>query len=143
MSTMSINPRTNIQDGRMEDTERRVNNQDILDEVQLVGELIYNGIMQDKTEQKTMEQVPHNPNLVCPVCNKQHRLEEIQKFRIHVKNCTDTVRCLNAIIIMIMDHVHNNNNYYYLACTCACIIRYRITGKFWRLISFSIIIEGN
>ena len=65
MSTMSINPRTNIQDGRMEDTERRVNNQDILDEVQLVGELIYNGIMQDKTEQKTMEQVPHDPNLAC------------------------------------------------------------------------------
>ena len=90
MSTMSINPPTNIQDRslRMEGTKGRVNDQDILDEVQ-TGEGIYNGIMKDRTREPTMKQIPCDPNLVCPVCNKQHRLGEIQKFRIHVKNCTD------------------------------------------------------
>ncbi len=83
MSTMSINPPTDD-----EGTKGRVNDQDILDEVQ-IGEGIYNGIMKDRTREPTKKQVPHDPNLVCPVCNKQHRLGEIQKFRIHVKNCTD------------------------------------------------------
>jgi hypothetical protein len=30
---------------------------------------------------------PFDPNLVCPMCGKEHRIGEIQKFRVHVDQC--------------------------------------------------------
>jgi hypothetical protein len=30
---------------------------------------------------------PFDPNLVCPMCGKKHRIGEIQKFRVHTENC--------------------------------------------------------
>jgi hypothetical protein len=35
----------------------------------------------------TMLHRPFDPNLVCPMCGKEHRIGEIQKFRVHVDNC--------------------------------------------------------
>ena len=33
---------------------------------------------------------PLDPNLICPMCNKQGRIGQIQKYREHVKRCTGT-----------------------------------------------------
>ena len=41
-------------------------------------------------EAKTDLQRPFDPNLVCPMCRKQFRIGEIQKFRRHVNTCTGT-----------------------------------------------------
>lgn len=38
----------------------------------------------------TMEHKPFDPNLVCPMCGKKHRIGEIQKFRRHVDQCDGT-----------------------------------------------------
>ena len=35
----------------------------------------------------TMVHKPFDPNLVCPMCGKKHRIGEIQKFRVHVDTC--------------------------------------------------------
>ena len=35
-------------------------------------------------------QRPFDPNLVCPMCRRQFRIGEIQKFRRHVNTCTGT-----------------------------------------------------
>ncbi|XP_064386732.1 putative mediator of RNA polymerase II transcription subunit 26 isoform X5 [Halichondria panicea] len=51
----------------------------------IVGDLFYQQYESEK--QQTNEQVPPDPNLVCHVCSKQHRLGEIQKYRKHVKEC--------------------------------------------------------
>ncbi|XP_064385737.1 cingulin-like protein 1 isoform X5 [Halichondria panicea] len=51
----------------------------------IVGDLFYQQYESEK--QQTNEQVPFDPNLVCRVCSKQHRLGEIQKYRKHVKEC--------------------------------------------------------
>ena len=39
---------------------------------------------------KTDHQRPFDPNLVCPVCRRQFRIGEIQKFKRHVNTCTGT-----------------------------------------------------
>ena len=35
----------------------------------------------------TIQNRPYDPNLVCPMCRKRHRIGEIQKFRQHVSVC--------------------------------------------------------
>ncbi len=52
---------------------------------QIVGDFYYQQYESEK--QQTNEQAPLDPNLVCHVCSKQHRLGEIQKYRKHVKEC--------------------------------------------------------
>ena len=44
-------------------------------------------VSEDNEQLKTMEHSPYDPNLVCPMCGKCHRVGEIQKFRAHVKTC--------------------------------------------------------
>ena len=39
----------------------------------------------------TMEHKPYDPNLVCPMCGKKHRIGEIQKFRKHVSGCDGNI----------------------------------------------------
>ena len=39
---------------------------------------------------KTDLQRPFDPNLVCPMCRRQFRIGEIQKFKRHVNTCTGT-----------------------------------------------------
>ena len=43
-----------------------------------------------RREAKTDPKRPFDPNLVCPMCKKQFRIGEIQKFRRHVNTCTGT-----------------------------------------------------
>ena len=50
------------------------------------------GVREEVSEEnkhiKTMEHKPYDPNLVCPMCSKKHRIGEIQKFRAHVDKCS-------------------------------------------------------
>ena len=39
---------------------------------------------------KTDCQRPFDPNLICPMCKRQFRIGEIQKFKKHVNTCTGT-----------------------------------------------------
>ena len=41
----------------------------------------------DNVHKMTIQHSPFDPNLVCPMCGKKHRLGEIQKFRVHVDGC--------------------------------------------------------
>ena len=41
----------------------------------------------ETTEKGTLYVSPFDPNLVCPMCMKQHRYREIQLFRAHVGKC--------------------------------------------------------
>ena len=41
----------------------------------------------DRENIKTKEHKPFDSNLVCPICNKKHRIGEIQKFKKHVDKC--------------------------------------------------------
>ena len=41
---------------------------------------------------KTDLQKPIDPNLVCPTCNKQFHIGEIQKLRRHAKECVSKVQ---------------------------------------------------
>ena len=43
-----------------------------------------------RREVKTDRQRPFDPNLVCPMCRRQFRIGEIQKFKKHVNTCTGT-----------------------------------------------------
>ena len=42
------------------------------------------------TEEDTGEDALFDPNLVCPVRNKQYRIGEIQLFKAHVGKCDGT-----------------------------------------------------
>ena len=44
-------------------------------------------VSDDNKNKVTLEHMPYDPNLVCPLCGKEHRIGEIQKFRLHVDNC--------------------------------------------------------
>ena len=45
----------------------------------------------ENEEMKTIKQAPYDPNLVCPMCKKRHRVGEIQKYRKHVDTCEGDV----------------------------------------------------
>ena len=44
-------------------------------------------VSKDRKLRKTDEAKPYDPNLVCPMCGKGHRIGDIQKFRHHVDHC--------------------------------------------------------
>ena len=45
----------------------------------------------DSSHRMTLQHVPFDPNLTCPMCNRGFRYGEIQKYRLHVtKQCTGT-----------------------------------------------------
>ena len=53
------------------------------------------GVREEVSEENecimTMEHKPYDPNLVCPMCGKKHRIGEIQKFRKHVSECDGNI----------------------------------------------------
>lgn len=55
-------------------------------EVQQMAERVVQETSSNR-EIKTDVHKPFDPNLVCPICNKQFRIGEIQKFKRHVKKC--------------------------------------------------------
>ena len=85
----------------------------------IVGDLYYQQYESEK--QQTNEHVPLDPNLVCRVCSKQHRLGEIQKYRKHVKECEreQGVRAEEAVSEVLSIHImlrviiiNYNRNYF-------------------------------
>ena len=42
---------------------------------------------EDDENEASLSGVPFDPNLVCPLCMKQFRLGEIQKYKKHVGKC--------------------------------------------------------
>ena len=44
-------------------------------------------VSRDNKYKETRDITPFDPNLVCPMCGKEHRIGEIQKFKIHVDQC--------------------------------------------------------
>ena len=42
---------------------------------------------EERAHQPSIQYVPYDPNLVCPFCNKQFRIGEIQKYKHHVETC--------------------------------------------------------
>ncbi len=69
---------------------------------EIVNDLFYEQYESEK--QQTNKHVPLDPNLVCRVCSKQHRLGEIQKYRKHVKECEreQGVRAVEAVRMMLL-----------------------------------------
>ena len=48
------------------------------------------GVDEENDRTRTMVHKPYDPNLLCPMCGKRHRIGEIQKFREQVSTCDGT-----------------------------------------------------
>ena len=59
----------------------------ITHEIKEMADYVRAEVSEDNEQLKTMEHSPYDPNLVCPMCKKRHRVGEIQKYRKHVANC--------------------------------------------------------
>ena len=60
------------------------------DEIHQQAAEVIQEVSRRRREAKTDPKRPFDPNLVCPMCRKQFRIGEIQKFRRHVNTCTGT-----------------------------------------------------
>ena len=76
----------NDQDLQFENPLQRQVDDDIHREASKVRQEVSGGRRHIKTD----HQRPFDPNLVCPMCRKQFRIGEIQKFKHHVNTCDGT-----------------------------------------------------
>lgn len=53
------------------------------DEMEMAKEFV----VKEDNEENSLSEVPVDPNLVCPLCLRQFKLGEIQKYRRHVNKC--------------------------------------------------------
>ena len=60
---------------------------DIDEEIHRFAEEVSEQVNRDSSHQVTEVQLPLDPNLVCPICHKNFRIGQIQKFSEHVENC--------------------------------------------------------
>ena len=70
----------------------RANEHDSLGtEIEQVAAQVMYEVSGESSRQKTIAEKPYDPNLVCPLCMKNFRVGEIQKFRRHVndRECQD------------------------------------------------------
>lgn len=56
-------------------------------EIKVMASDVCEEVSMENERQVTMVHTPFDPNLVCPICGKEHRIGEIQKFRAHVDAC--------------------------------------------------------
>ena len=76
LPTSSITPQQQAQDQNHESV------------IHAQAETVKTEVGDESSRRLTMQHVPYDPNLTCPMCNKQFRIGEIQKYRAHVrKNC--------------------------------------------------------
>ena len=59
--------------------------------IQAQAETVKTEVGDESSRRLTMQHIPYDPNLTCPMCNKRFRIGEIQKYRAHVKN-----RCVGS-----------------------------------------------
>ena len=60
------------------------------DEIHQQAAQVIQEVSGSRREVNTDLKRPFDPNLVCPMCRKQFRIGEIQRFRRHVNTCTGT-----------------------------------------------------
>ena len=60
------------------------------DEIHQQAAEVIQEVSRGRQQVKTDIQRPFDPTLVCPMCRRQFRIGEIQKFRRHVNTCTGT-----------------------------------------------------
>ena len=76
LPTSSITPQQQAQDQNHESV------------IHAQAETVATDVGDESSRRLTKQHVPYDPNLTCPMCNKQFRIGEIQKYRAHVrKNC--------------------------------------------------------
>ena len=78
---------------RLEDSFKQFENplqREVDDEIHQHAAEVIQEVSGRRQEAKTDPKRPFDPNLVCPMCRKQFRIGEIQKFRRHVNTCTGT-----------------------------------------------------
>ena len=89
-----------VSDSKRSESESRVQQNTVLFENPLQRELdheihqqaaqVIQEVSGSRREVNTDLKRPFDPNLVCPMCRKQFRNGEIQRFRRHVNTCTGT-----------------------------------------------------
>ena len=72
------------QDAGTGDTDDTSLHKDIDDDIKIMAQEVREQVYRDHM---TMVHKPMDPNLVCPICGKNFRIGEIQKFRRHVDEC--------------------------------------------------------
>ena len=60
---------------------------EIDDEIEDMAAEVQEEVGTENEHEVTRVHLPFDPNLVCPMCGKEHRIGEIQKFRVHVDLC--------------------------------------------------------
>ena len=75
-----------VDDSEMSATENRLVNE-IDQEIEEMAAEVQDAVSMENEAIVTMVHKPFDPNLVCPMCGKKHRIGEIQKFRVHVDRC--------------------------------------------------------
>ena len=60
---------------------------DIDEEIHRFAEHVNEQVNPDFNRQVTQVQLPLDPNLICPICHKNFRIGQIQKFKKHVDSC--------------------------------------------------------
>ena len=58
-------------------------------EIEAMAAVVQDEVSQDNKYKETQDLTPLDPNLVCPLCGKEHHIGEIQKFKIHVDKCAN------------------------------------------------------
>ena len=85
---------TEVEDNRqLEDSTAQFENplvKELDDEIHQQAAEVIQEVSGGRQEVKTDHQRPFDPNLVCPMCRRQFRIGEIQKFKRHVNTCTGT-----------------------------------------------------
>ena len=91
----SLDQTSKLPKEEMSDLAERNSNRNMLDcsidrVIENMVEGVTDQVSENRSDMKTMELKPFDPNLSCPICGKVHRIGEIQKFRRHVDMCGNT-----------------------------------------------------
>ena len=56
-------------------------------DIEAMAAVVQDEVSRDNKYRETQDMTPFDPNLVCPMCGKEHCIGEVQKFKIHVDLC--------------------------------------------------------
>ena len=87
------NESKNIASNALEDSVTLFENplqRELDDEIHQQAAQVIQEVSGSRREVNTDLKRPFDPNLVCPMCRKQFRIGEIQRYRRHVNTCTGT-----------------------------------------------------
>ena len=93
LDSESSDRRRDVETANVEDSITQYENplqKELDDEIHLQAAEVIQEVSGGRRNVKTDNQRPFDPNLVCPMCRRQFRIGEIQKFKKHVNTCTGT-----------------------------------------------------